>query len=134
MSPDNQNPERRLEERAKELFDQSVGRIDGHTRSKLAQARNRALEHANSKRGSAWWSGAASWVPAGAVAASAFAAWLLWQGVAISPQAVDLAALSDLEILLADEELEMLEELEFYAWLQEQPEFAEPATIDDSIG
>ncbi len=134
MSPENQNSERKLEERAKELFDESVGRIDGHTRSKLAQVRYRALEHADSKRGSVWWGGGASWVPAGAVAASAFAAWLLWQGVAISPQGVDLAALSDLEILLAGEELEMLEELEFYAWLEEQPEFGGPAAADDSIG
>ncbi len=133
MSPENQNSERKLEERAKELFDQSVAGIDGHTRSKLAQARNRALEHADSKRGSVWWSGS-SWVPAGAVAASVLAAWLVWQGVAIQPQGVDLAALSDLEILLAEDELEMLEELEFYAWLEEQPEFEGPAAVDDSIG
>jgi hypothetical protein len=45
---------------------------------------------------------------------------------------VQSAALGDLEILLGDEDLEMLdEELEFYGWLEEQPEFA---GADDSVG
>ena len=39
------------------------------------------------------------------------------------------APLGDLEILLGEEDLEMLdEELEFYGWLEEQPEFAMRAT------
>ena len=42
------------------------------------------------------------------------------------------APLPDLEILLGEEDLEMLdEELEFYGWLEEQPEFAD---ADDSVG
>ena len=46
--------------------------------------------------------------------------------------AVQSAALGDLEILLGEEDLEMLdEELEFYGWLEEQPEFA---GADDSVG
>ena len=37
---------------------------------------------------------------------------------------------SDLEILLGEEDLEMLdEELEFYGWLEEQPEFAVRTTV-----
>jgi hypothetical protein len=41
------------------------------------------------------------------------------------------APLADLDILLGEEDLEMLdEELEFYGWLEEQPEFAG----DDSVG
>ena len=61
---------------------------------------------------------------------SAAAAWLvLWQ----QPTPTDLrrAQLGDREILLGEEDLEMLdEELEFYGWLEEQPEFANV----DSVG
>jgi hypothetical protein len=40
-----------LEERARELFEESVERLDARTRSKLTQARNRALDEA--KKGAA---------------------------------------------------------------------------------
>ena len=45
---------------------------------------------------------------------------------------VQQTALGDLEILLGEEDIEMLdEELEFYGWLEEQPEFA---NAGDSVG
>jgi hypothetical protein len=45
---------------------------------------------------------------------------------------VQSAPLGDLEILLGEEDLEMLdEELEFYGWLEEQPEFAKGV---DNVG
>ena len=44
-------------------------------------------------------------------------------------------SLDDLEILLGDEDLEMLdEEIEFYAWLEEQPELTAPAATGDGVG
>jgi hypothetical protein len=46
----------------------------------------------------------------------------------------ELAAWSDLDILLGDEELELFEELEFYTWLQEQPELRESIDVDDGAG
>jgi hypothetical protein len=54
----------------------------------------------------------------------------LWQrdGAPLVPP-VDAAA--DLAILIADENREMLEELEFYAWLESEQ--AEPAP-DDPVG
>jgi hypothetical protein len=71
-------------------------------------------------------------MPAGAVAATALVAWLVvWQSPPAS-DAVRATPLADLEILLGEEDLEMLdEELEFYGWLEEQPEFAD---ADDSVG
>jgi hypothetical protein len=60
---------------------------------------------------------------------------LLWQnGPRPEP---GLAAFQDMEILLGEDglEIEMLdEEIEFYAWLEEQPELAAPAAIDDGVG
>jgi hypothetical protein len=117
-----------FERRTKRVFDDSVAALDAATRSRLTQARHRALEERILQRDGGWRS---ALLPAGAVAATALVAWLaIWQ----SPPAnvVPTESLSDLEILLGEEDLEMLdEELEFYGWLEEQPEFA---NADDSVG
>ena len=118
-----------FERRTKRVFDDSVAAIDAATRSRLTQARYRALEERASPRGRGWRS---ALVPAGAVAATALVAWLVvWQSPPTSA-AVQGTPLADLEILLGEEDLEMLdEELEFYGWLEKQPEFA---TAGDSVG
>jgi hypothetical protein len=123
--------DRALEERSKELFERSAGAIDAATRSRLTQARVRALQELGPER-SVWRS---SWLlPVGATAAAALAAWTLFmQPGALPEQSLQVAALGDLELLLGEEDLEMIEELDFYAWLEEQPEFdasAQPADGD----
>jgi hypothetical protein len=118
-----------FERRAKRLFDSSVASLDAATRSRLTQARFKALEEqASSARGSRWWL-----VPAGTLAAAALVAWLfVTQSPPPAAEDVQAASLGDLEILLGEEDLEMLdEELEFYGWLEEQPEFAD---VGDSVG
>lgn len=117
-----------FERSTKRLFDDSVASLDGATRSRLTQARHRALEERKSARGAGW---RGSLLPAGTLAATALIAWLtVWQRPPVSDD-VQAAPLADLEILLGEEDLEMLdEELEFYGWLEEQPEFAG----DDSVG
>ena len=116
-----------FERRTKRVFDDSVAALDAATRSRLTQARYRALEEQASPRGRGWRS---ALVPAGTMAATALVAWLVvFQQLPSDP--VRAASLNDLEILLGEEDLEMLdEELEFYGWLEEQPEFA----ADDSVG
>ena len=118
-----------FEQRTKRLFDDSVGALDAATRSRLTQARYRALEEQRPARSSS-----VRWLlaPAGTLAAAALVAWLtVWQTPPVSDASITAAALGDLEILLGEEDLEMLdEELEFYGWLEEQPEFAG----DDSVG
>lgn len=120
-----------FERRAKRAFDASVAALDGATRSRLTQARHRALAETKAARARGWrW----SLIPAGTVAATALVLWLtVFQSpVNESFDNVQSAALGDLEILLGEEDLEMLdEELEFYGWLEEQPEFA---GADDSVG
>ena len=118
-----------FERRTKRAFDDSVAALDAGTRSRLTQARYRALEERKATRAGGWrW----ALVPAGTLAATAFVVWLtVWQTPPTN-EAVQSAALGDLEILLSEEDLEMLdEELEFYGWLEEQPEFA---GADDSVG
>jgi hypothetical protein len=124
--------ERNLERRAKQVFDDSVARIDAAARSRLTQARHRALQELEPARSRLRW-----WLaPAGALAAAALAAVVMVYGGGPAPDAgLQATALDDLEILLGDEDLEMLdEEIEFYAWLEEQPEFTAPAATGDGVG
>jgi hypothetical protein len=122
---DDENDIREFERRTKRLFDDSVAGLDAATRSRLTQARHRALEQRWSAHGWRW-----SLVPAGTVAATALVVWFtVWQAPS---DPVQTASLGDLEILLGEEDIEMLdEELEFYGWLEEQPELA---AADDSVG
>jgi len=134
MNTDNVSEDRALEERTKLIFDESVSALDAQTRSKLTRARYRALEELPGRSAPGW---RAWWIPAGAVAAGVLAVMLLWQGqppVAPEAQTFDVAALSDLEILLGEEELDMIQELEFYAWLDEQAEIAPADSAEGGVG
>ena len=121
-----------LESRAKQAFDESVAGLDGQTRSKLAQARARAVE-ASSKRGWFWLPSGSGLLPAGALAAGILAVAIVWQ-LPQTPDAPLPTAMADIDILLGEEELELFEELEFYAWLEEQPELQEAIDALDSPG
>jgi hypothetical protein len=133
MSEHDTERERQLARRTKRLFDDSVAGLDAATRSRLNRARQRALAELAPAKTSGWrW----SLVPAGGVAVAAVMALLLvWQPQQEPPTEAGLqqvAALGDLEILLGEEDLEMLnQEIEFYGWLEEQPEFAGSG---DSVG
>jgi hypothetical protein len=122
-----------LERRSKQVFDASVAALDAATRSRLTRIRHTALEALAPAPRYGWRS---SLLPVGAVAAAALVAWfLVSRAPQIAPSAdtgLQVASLSDLEILFAEEDLEMLdEELEFYGWLEEQPEFTD---ADDTVG
>ncbi len=95
---------------AKEAFDASVDRLDAATLSKLNQGRHAAL--AELDRPVRQWS---RWVPATGVAAAVAVAVMVMQ----SPAPVnDLpTAVTDMEILLGEDSIEMLEDLEFYSWI-----------------
>ena len=137
MSERQTDEDRKLEEWSKRTFDRSTQEIDAATRSRLTQARVRALEELASGKGFAWtWR--ASMVPAGAAAAAALAVWLvLMQSNGGSEPPLQAGAFDDLEMLLGEEEIEMIEELDFYAWLEEQPEFgaaAPESEAGDGVG
>ena len=98
---------------AKNLFDESVDRLDAATLSRLNQGRHRALaelDRGKSHRG-LWL----RWVPVTGVAAAALVAVMVINGQAPNDQPVTA---SDFEMLLETESLEMLDELEFYTWLE----------------
>jgi hypothetical protein len=133
MASENVNTDRDFEEQTKRLFDESVAALDGETRSKLTQARYRALEELKPRRQALW---ARALVPVGAAAVVATLTVMLWQGQipSVDDGDFDVAAVTDIEILLSEEELDMIEELEFYAWLEEQVELTEGQIVEDGIG
>ena len=98
--------------KAKELFDESVRGLDATTQSRLNRSRHEAL--AQLQPGNTQW---LRWAPAAGVAAAAVVAVVVLTG---RPPADDLtppATASDFEILLNEDSFEMLEELEFYSWI-----------------
>jgi hypothetical protein len=108
--------------KTKALFDDSVEGLDAATRSRLNRGRQAALAELGPAR-SAW----AQWAPAAGVAAAAVVALVLWTGNRPPNEIAPAASATDFEILLNEDSLEMLEELEFYSWI----ELAEQ--IDESL-
>jgi hypothetical protein len=107
-----------FEDKARALFEDSVERLDARTRSKLTQARNRALDEVKKGAARRRW----IWAPAGGFALAAVVGLgaVMWAGRP-SPQPGP-TALEDLEIVADSEDLELLrdQDVEFYAWLDEQ--------------
>jgi hypothetical protein len=100
--------------RAKRLFDQSVEAIDGQTLSKLNRGRQQAL---NKLRPQSGLRNLASWAPATGAAAAAVVALVLWSGNRPPSDLAAPATATDFEILLDEDSLDMLQELEFYSWI-----------------
>jgi len=116
-------------EKAGRLFDESVNGLDGETRSKLNRGRQAALSELQS--GGRRW---VQWAPAGGVAVAAVAALLVWTG---GPQIDELATpevASDMEILLTEDSLEMLEDLEFYSWIDLDDDSTEAEEPTNNVG
>jgi len=97
---------------AKELFDDSVERLDAATLSRLNQGRHKALAELDHSGPSVPW---LRWAPAAGVAAAAVVTVIVMRG----PQVDDFGPVtaSDFEMLLEEDSFEMFEDLEFYAVL-----------------
>jgi len=104
-----------LETRSKELFEESLARIDARTRSRLTQARHAALDELNRRHSSRWL-----WAPAGGLAAAAAIAAFLIARPGIESTTPGTPPLEELEAVAGVENIELLEDVEFYAWLAEQ--------------
>lgn len=106
----------RLAARARAVLEDSAQALDAATLSRLNRARQRALDAARAPRHAAW--------RGPALAAGAFAtvaALALWQlpRPALAPDAAAPLA-EDLALVAAGSDLELVEDLEFYAWLDAQ--------------
>jgi hypothetical protein len=102
---------------AGQLLRQSADELDAATAARLNRARQAALDQLDSGRSRAPWL-----LPALSTAAVGVLAVALWvsQGNGPgsgAPAGVAIESAADLDLLLADDNLEMLEDLDFYAWL-----------------
>lgn len=106
-----------FEQRSRELFEESVGRLDARTRSRLNQARQRALDEVKKGAKRRYWLAA----PLGGLAVAALIAVLLVNGRQPIPPAPESAALplDDFDIVADADTFELIEDVEFYSWLAE---------------
>jgi hypothetical protein len=102
---------------ARRLLDESTEHMDAATLSRLHQVRNRALATPRSR--SVPWYG---WASGGAVAASVLVALILFDTPQPSPVFYD-----DQSQQAAAENIELLEDMEFMAWMLLQEESDAPS-------
>ena len=111
-------PDERWLERAKALLDDSADNLDAATLSRLNRARQAAL--ATRRKGPSRW--ALSAALAGAAAAVFALAIGLHQRGAVVPNAPSTGLeAGDIDVMTSDDDLDLAENLDFYAWLEKQP-------------
>lgn len=115
MRIESDDADRRFVEEIRTSLDESVSRIDSETLFKLRRARVRAMEQG--ERGKRTFFAFPRWVTAGgfataAVVAVAASCWFL-----ASPGEAPLHHPVDVEILTAQDHLDLYGDLEFYRWL-----------------
>jgi hypothetical protein len=114
-----------LERRAKALFDEGVDCLDARTRSRLTQARHAAVAALAQRREPfmrRWW------LPAAGLATAALVALMVVFNLNPANEqqlAAASLAVEDMDILAGAENIELLEDMEFYAWLESEPDLSE---------
>ena len=107
--------EEALVAKVKEQLDQSVEKLDSEVVARLRSARYEAL-HSQPQRTPWLWP-----VSGLATACSALLVALLWWGSPLEQAPPETAQIiEDVEVLIADDPLDLYENLEFYGWLAEQ--------------
>jgi hypothetical protein len=105
-----------LETRSKAVFDESVDNLDGRTRSALNQARHAALAELERRQRSPFGRVLG---PLTGIAAAAFVLLALFAPLRsmLTPHDSAATQFEDLEIIAGSDNIEMLQNLEFYEWL-----------------
>ncbi len=101
---------------AKELFDDSVERLDAATLSRLNKGRHDALAELRQSEQRMHWG---RWLPATGVAVAAVVTVMVMRGPTGVDTIEEVLTSSDFEMLLEADSLEMFEDLEFYNLLDE---------------
>jgi hypothetical protein len=111
-----------LERHAKALFDEGVDGLDARTRSRLTQARHAAVAALAQQREPfmrRWW------LPTAGLATAALVALMVIIPANEQQFAAASLAVEDIDILSGAENIELLEDMEFYAWLESEPDPSE---------
>ncbi|MEX0976925.1 MAG: hypothetical protein WDZ50_07505 [Woeseia sp.] len=112
-------------------FDESVQRLDAATLSRLNRSRQAALTELAGRTAVRRWH---RWIPAAAVATAAAFTVLMLNDPSVIDAIPSYDAAADFEVIMAGENLEMLEELEFYRWLYADAETEIAPAPDDHVG
>ena len=111
------NEQTPFEKRTREVLDESAARLDGHTRSRLTQARHAAMEGKVTRQ---WWR---PYLPAGAATAAAVLAVIIWTGPGVRTDSQLVqgngSAFEDIDLLAdgdAPDFVNDTDEVEFYEW------------------
>lgn len=116
---DNDMNEDKVAARSRDLFIDSTRAIDGETSARLAAARSAALNALAEKSPRA----AMRWIPLAGVAAAVSLVAVVWlpsgpgDDLRLPLNGRVLENPADIDILLQDDGLEMIEDLEFYSWI-----------------
>jgi hypothetical protein len=114
------NEQTPFEKRTREVLDESAGRLDGRTQSRLTQARHAALARLGKPAREGW----RQYLPAGAVTAAAVAAVLIWTASGVNTesqfaQGGNGSAFEDIDLLAdgdAPDFVNETDDVEFYEW------------------
>lgn len=102
-----------LEQRARDVFNQDTASLDAHTLSRLNQARQSALDVLRKEKTAAM----PRWLmPAGSVAALALVATMAFHFTPSTSKSSGqtLSPLEDMEIIASSEDIELLQDVDFY--------------------
>src|SRR5688572_17558905 len=112
------NEQTPFEKRTREVLDESAGRLDGRTQSRLTQARHAALARIEKPARDRW----RQYLPAGAATAAAVAAVLIWTAPGVNTesqlaQGGNGSAFEDIDLLAdgdAPDFVNETDDVEFY--------------------
>lgn len=121
------DPNAEFEKRTKAAFDDSVEKLPGDIRSRLTQARHQALAETGARALSR-----RVWIPAAAFAGAAALAAVIVVPQMKRSQGTEPFASDDVALLLNGEDLALLEDIEFYAWLDSDAETT-PSTENSDV-
>jgi hypothetical protein len=125
---DTSSQDRTLETRSKAAFDASVSELQPGICVRLREARRAAVQPTGNRSRRLWW------IPAFSTAA--IAGLVLWLTPVLEPRQQPLtdslvARTEDMSLLMNEDNLELIEEMEFYAWLEDAPgAFETPKEVD----
>lgn len=112
-------------------FDESVQSLDAATLSRLNRSRQAALAELAGGTAARRWQ---RWIPAVGVATAAAFTVLMLNDSSVNEAIPAYDVASDFEVIMAGEDLEMLQELEFYRWLYADAETEITPAPDDHVG
>ena len=119
MNPEDRNQPDDFESRTRAMFDASIERLDGRTRSKLTQARHAALEELRQQRRRPW---RRAWVPLSGITAAVLAIWMTVGPIGRGTPGAEVpeVSLDEFELVAESPSIDLLEDVEFYAWIAQQ--------------